>query len=295
MKIIIPRTFNPAMITTNVPISETLWVEGAHTIGQRRYVLPSYDLYEVVVAATDDDPITGAARDVKTWAKVGKVNAFACFDNVLQNPTVVANGLDITFAPGGEVNNGIAFLNVIANSIRITVTDSVDGQGYDQTLNLVDNSNLSDWPDLHFAPVIRRADVVVVDLPFYLNASVRIRIEGAASIGEVILGPVISLGHTRWDPTVGIIDRSKKETDVFGGVQIIERGFSKRANLTVNIQTSQIDHVFNTLTQRRAKPTLYIGSIDFSSLILFGFFLDMTPSITGPKSSQYVIELEGLV
>lgn len=291
MKIIIPRAFDPSKITTNVPITETAWAAGTYPMGTRRYVLPSYDLYEVVVASTADEPTVGYARDVRTWERVGKINAFACFDNVIQNPTV--GDLDMSLLPTGAPCDGLALMNVFGSSVRVTVTDPADGVVYDETIGLLDNSNLMDWPDYFFAPAIARPDFVLTNLPLYGTATIRLRMSG--SVGEVISGRVSTLGRTLYGTSVGIIDRSKKEFDVFGGANIIERGYSKRANFSVRLATAQVAFVQNTLAARRALATVYIGTESAAETLIYGFYRDFTPTLSGPNVSECSIELEGLV
>ena len=294
MKIIAPRPFVPAQITTNVPLTETAWTAGTYTLGTRRYDAATFDLYEVVVASTTDSPTVGYAREVKTWDRVGKVNRFACFDGIVGNP-MAGTDLDMTIAAGGSLTNGLAFFNASGGNIRVTVTDPTDGVVYDRTVSLVDNSGIGSWYDWYFAPIITTPDFVLLDLPLYASASVRIRITGAFSIGEIALGQVIDIGATTYGTQVGILDFSRKDRDTFGNAILVQRAFAKRVQYTVHVPTQLVTNAQRILSERRGLPTVYIGSEDHTGTISYGFFRDFTITLAGPSSSDCSIEVEGLV
>lgn len=294
MKIITPRAFDPAKITTNVPLTETAWAAGTYGLGTRRYDPATFDLYEVVVASTTDSPTAGYAKDPKTWDRVGKVNRYACFDNIVGNPTVGTN-IDMTIAADGTLTNGFAFLNVSGSSLQITVTDPTDGVVYDQSISLSDNSGIGSWYDWYFAPVITSPDQVITSLPLYASASIRIRIAGAGSIGEMVLGRVTDLGIATYGTQVGILDFSRKDRDTFGNSILIRRAFARRVQYSAHVSTPLVGYVSRIFSERRALPTVYIGSEEHPETIAYGFFRDFTITLAGPSSSDCSIEVEGLI
>ena len=294
MKIIIPRPFVPAQITTNVSLTETAWTAGTYGVGTRRYDAATFDLYEVVVATTTDAPAVGFAKEVKTWDRVGKVNRFACFDQIVGNAMTGTN-LDMTIAANGEVTNGLAIFNASGASVRVTVTDPVDGVVYDRTVSLVDNGGVGSWYDWYLAPVITSPDVVLIDLPLYASASIRIRINGAFSVGEIVLGRVIELGTVGYGTQVGILDFSRKERDTFGNAVLIRRAFANLATYAAKIMTDRVGYVRRVLSDRRATPTVFIGSENRPETVVYGYYRDLTITLAGPGASDCSIEVEGLV
>ena len=294
MKIITPRPFVPAQITTNVALTETAWTAGTYTLGTRRYDPATFDFYEVVVASTSDAPAVGYAAEVKTWDRVGKVNRFACFDQIVGN-AMSGTDLDMTIAADGTVTNGLAIFNATGGAVRVTVTDPTDGVVYDETVSLVDNAGIASWYDWFFAPIITKPDFVLLDLPLYASASIRIRITGAFSIGELVLGQVADVGVATFGTQVGILDFSRKDRDTFGNSVLIQRAFSKRVQYTAHVPTGSVYSAQRMLTERRALPTVYIGSENFPETIVYGFFRDFTITLAGPGSSDCAIEVEGLV
>lgn len=296
MKIIVPRAFVAANVTTNVSLTETAWTAGTYGIGTRRYAAATFDLYEVVATAgTTDSPTVGYAKDPKTWDRVGKVNRFACFDGIVGNPTVAAGGIDMTIASDGTITNGIAFFGVSGATLRVTVTDPTDGVVYDQTVALSDNSGVGSWYDWYFGPIITVPDVVLIDLPLYGSADIRVRITGSASLGEMVLGRLTDLGTTGWGTQVGILDFSRKDRDTFGNAILIRRAFAKLATYAAKIATPRVVYATRVLSDRRGLPTVFIGSENRPETVVYGFFRDITVTLAGPGVSECSIEVEGLV
>lgn len=294
MKIITPRPFVPADVTTSVALSETAWAAGTYTLGTRRYDAATFDLFEVVVASTDDSPDVGFAKEIKTWDRVGKVNRFACFDGIVGNP-MTGTDLDMTIAPNGEVANGLAIFNAGGGDVRVTVTDPIDGEIYDRTVNLGDVSGIGSWSDWYFAPVLTSPDFVLTDLPLYGSASIRVRITGAFSVGELVVGRMIELGTVGYGTEVGVVDFSRKDRDTFGNAVLIQRAFASLATYAAKIMTSRVGFVRRVLSERRATPTVFIGSESHPETIVFGYYRDLTITLAGPGSSDCSIEVEGLV
>lgn len=294
MKIIVPRTFVPADITSSPALSETIWAAYTAAIGDRRYITPSYDLYEAV-AVTTDDPVAGAAKDVPTWVKVGKVNRFAMFDGLIDHATQSATGILVSFAATGFVANGLALFGVSGDSVTVTVTDPIDGEVYNRTIDLVDNSGVASWSDYFFSPITFVRDVVLTDLPLYGSAIIEVAIAGVASCGEMIIGAVTDIGITNYGTAIGILDFSRKDRDIFGNAILIQRTFASRVSYQAKVFTAQIAAVVRTLAERRAVPTVFIGSELHPETIVYGFFRDFGIVLSGPNVSDCTIEVEGLI
>lgn len=294
MKIITPRAFDPAKITTtNLPLSETVWAAGTVAAGTRRYVLPSYDLYEAA-ASTADNPVTGAAADPATWTKVGKVNRFAAFDNILGNPST-GTGIVISIAPDGSVTNGLALFGLSGATATVTVVDPTDGPLYSRVLSLQDESGVFDWGTYFFSPVIAQPDHVLTDLPLYGTATVTLTMTGAGAVGELVLGQVTELGGTGFGSQVNILDFSRKDRDVFGNAILIPRAYADRVTYDGKVLTARAAYVRRILASVRAVPTVYIGSEQHPETVVFGFFRDFTITLSGPMVSDCSLEVEGLI
>ena len=112
--------------------------------------------------------------------------------------------------------------------------------------------------------------------------------------GVCVLGLSKEIGGTQYGATVGIQDYSVKTQDDFGNYTILERAYADRGTFSVEVETSYVDALKKLLTAYRATPAVYIGSDDFGSTVMYGFFKDFNIDIAGPAVSIATIEIEGL-
>lgn len=295
MKIIRPVKVNESNLTSNVAITETEWTAGTYTLGQQRYV--GTTLYEVAVASTTDNPEDGINADPPSWIRVGEINRFKMFSGVLFEQTVRANEIDVTIDPQALVN-AVALFNLSGSEVTVTVDDPVDGVVYDKTIQLLDNSAVSDWYSYFFSPIERKKDAIFADLPTYVSAEINVHIDAGAEdarCGELVLGSLTRLGITVYGTKVGIVDYSRKERDIFGGAIILERAFSRRVEYDVRIETNSITSVANRLAEIRATPIVYIGSAEDDATVVYGYYRDFGITYSTPSLSRCTIEVEGLV
>jgi hypothetical protein len=116
-----------------------------------------------------------------------------------------------------------------------------------------------------------------------------------ASCGECIVGLQRVIGTTQMGASLGIIDYSVKQTDDFGNFTVLERAYSKRADITVWVDNNDLDEVQRLLNLYRATPIVYIGSDKYTSTIIYGFYRDFETVISYPTLSVLNIDLESLI
>jgi hypothetical protein len=301
MQIIKPETVTNAYLTSNVAITETLWTAGTYTIGQQRYYQPSGAvfpyLYEVTVASTTDRPDLGAAlTPTPSWKNIGAINKWKMFDGKANAQTTKATPLDVTVQMPYVINS-LSVLNVEAATLQVTVTDSIEGQVYNRQMSLLDNSAVTDWYTFFFLPYTQLFDVVLNDLPAYSNAAIRLQLTSASGdvkCGEFALGNIRTVGETSFGSSVGILDFSKKQADEQGNFYIEQRTYSKRGTFDVTIDTSAVDTTHRFMTSLRAVPCVFVGSENFGSTIIYGFFRDFDIIISNPALSTLSMSIEGL-
>lgn len=298
MKILSPMAVTPAMLTSDVPITETAWTAGTYAEGVVRYV--GMYLYEVVdPTGTSDEPTAGAALEIPSWIKIGAINRYRMFDLVIGDATVqTAAPINLSIVPGSIVN-GIAFFNVAGASIRVKVTDPVAGLVYDRTIGLSSPDGNGSWFKFFFTRASKEDTAAFFDLPRYRDATIEVIITNEAgadaSVGEIALGRYEILGVTLMNFSFGIEDFSRKERDAFGNFQIVERYYAKIANFDVFLTNAKVNPVFRTLANRRAQPTVYVGDETKPETIILGFYRSFSTLRTGPQSSEMTLEIEGLV
>lgn len=258
-----------------------------------RYVDRRYE----VLTDNQDRPDVGAEANPPTWLDKGLVNPYRMFDGKLDSQTTAPEVLTIEVTPG-VIANGLALLNIQARTVQVTMDDPTDGQVYDSgEITMLDNSGVGDWWSHFYAPYLPKADLALIDLPPYPDATITVVVDnqgGTAQVGELVVGRIQSLGETQYGTSVGIIDSSKKERDVFGNFEIVERNFSKRAEYDVTLSTGAVSGVQRILAGYRAAPVVWIGAVEQEATIVYGFYRDFQLNYSTYSLSDATITVEGL-
>jgi hypothetical protein len=182
-------------------------------------------------------------------------------------------------------------LNLTATQVQIIAT------GYNETFDLTNSSQITDYRHYCFDPISYQADLVVNDIPVVAGNSVQIiisNVSGTASCGMVSIGLAETYGNTLYGVTTGIMDFSRKEFDDFGNTVLIERPYSKRGSFKSVVANTQIAAIQTRLSQLRATPVVYQGTDDYSNTWILGFFRDFNISLEHMEQSYLTIEVEGL-
>lgn len=240
--------------------------------------------------------------DLTSWLDLGASNKTAMFDMQVNTQTTATTSLVVTFQPGLAFNS-VSFLNLIGNSITITVKDQPTGSiVYTETVNL-DNSSVSvfDWYSYFFEDFDFRTEVVFQNIPPYANGTVTVTVTGATgatvAIGSTSVGTLIELGDTQYGLNYGIRDYSIKDTDEFGNTRFVQRAFSKRMSPKLLVLNTKLNYISKTLENLRATPTVYIAVDDpiYGGTIVYGFLKDWNIEINYPQHSMINIEVDGLI
>ena len=235
------------------------------------------------------------------WAFLSPDNKHAMFDGQVSTETTKATSpLTVTVACG--IVNSIALIGLTGSSLTITVRDNgASPPVYTRTVGL-DGTIITDWYMYFFEPFVQLGEVVLTDLPPYLNGQVTMNLTGggAVAIGEMILGTVYTLGAegVEQGASVGIIDYSRKDTDTDTGITTFtRRAFSKRMSGQFLVDNVSINGVQRILADIRAVPSVYIGSEDttYAPLVVYGFYRDFSIDIAYPTKSWCRVEVEGLI
>lgn len=230
------------------------------------------------------------------WLLVAATNRWKMFDESVSSRTSNIDTVDVTLDVVGRINS-VAMLNMNASEVQVIVTDDIDGVIYDRTENLVSVVGINTWYNWYFTPITRRRNILFSDLPSYANTEINVIITDTgnmAEIGALVIGRVNNVGPTQYGLNVGIIDFSVKQRDSFGNVSVIERGFSRRANLNVWVDNNDVDNIVNILADVRAIPVVYEASDQFGSSLIYGFYRDFDVVVEMPTVSLLDITIEGL-
>lgn len=297
MKVIKPTTFEPAMlVSSNAVESAAAW--SSATTYSKDAIVDYGTHYYISLVNTNLNNVPDAPGST-FWALVGPDNTHAMFDGQVSTVTTSTTPLIVTIAPG--IVNSLAMVGLVGSEVTIEVTDGgASPPVYTKTINL-DGSIILDWYMYFFEPFVQLGEVVLTDLPPYLNAEITMTLTsgGNVAIGELIFGTVYELGEDGMEQgaSVGIIDYSRKDTDVETGVTTFtRRAFSKRMSGQFLLENTRLNAVQRILADIRAVPSVFIGSeaVDYSPLIVYGFYRDFSIDIAYPTKSWCRIEVEGL-
>ena len=300
MKIIQPVTVTDSvLVSSNVPENDFAeWASGTtYADGDKVIVLSTHRIYESLVGSnTGNDPTTDNGTN---WLDIGATNRWRSFDKTITDQTTNTTSVEYEFDPQ-SLTNSIAFFNVDAKDIQVTMTDPNDGVVYDETISLVDNGAVENWWGYFFEPIVRQTELVLFDLPSYIQATLDVSVNAetgdTAKVGQIVFGNEKTLGLTTYGTTIGIQDYSTKDTDAFGNVVITERRFAQLVDYDIKLATSTVRDVQKTLASYRATPLVYSGTDDgtYGDLV-YGYYRSFGINISGPSFSDATIEVEGLV
>ena len=296
-RIIRRQTVSAANLTSNVP--ET---------GSTYSALATYALADVVIALAGDGlthsyeslvagNLGNALTDETRWLDLGATNRFAMFDDVNGTQTSLTSDVDVTIACAGRVDT-LALLNLDATSVQVTMT-AAGATVSDRTISLVETAYTTDWYSYFTEDVTYKDELVLTDLPAYSGASLRVQINkggGTRACGAMVLGLARALGGTLYGASVGIRDFSKKVTDSdFGTTSLVERAYAKTGSFKLVTDALQADANSKILAEYRARPTMWIGTDDYASTWIFGFYRDWSTEFVFQGKNYVNLNIEGLI
>jgi len=227
----------------------------------------------------------GGAGNATWWLDYGASERWKPFDAKVGSQATGADSITYELDPGPI--DSVAILNLEAASVAVTLTD-VGGAGPAVV-----------WNETTLADGLFVTDIVKTDFPLtYLTPHLTIVITytgETALVGEIIVGQKKSLGTMKYTPSVGIIDYSIKQVDSFGNYTVLERAYSKRLECETHFANTALDATYNLLAEYRARPAVWVGSEDYPSMIVYGFYKRFSIAIPYPDFSICTLEIEGLV
>jgi hypothetical protein len=264
----------------------------AYTTGQQVTYGPKiYQRINAPTATVDSSlPSDNAALAIPTkWIDAGYTNAYRVIDTSPDTQTQALNEMSLVFRPFVAIDV-LGLINVDAWTVRCYIP----GTNYDRTVDLQQHTD-SDW--LNGISFQTRREVIFTDIPLIQNVYIVLvfKKEGnTVGVGHCVAGRSKTLGGTRFSPSAGIIDYSRRDTDAFGRTTVVERGYSKRMSVQLMVPANKVDDVQQLLTDLRATPVLYMGAGSlYTALVAFGFYRSFETVIAYANWSLMNLEIEG--
>lgn len=271
-----------------------------YSLGARVIRTGTHRIYECLIAGVN---ATAPELNATKWLDVAPTNKWAMFDEQIGTATTASESLTVVMSPGRI--NSIALIEIDAATVEVTLTVLGDVV-YSATLETASGNATGDWYQYFYEPVyeqntfvaVNLVDASLLDLPAYGEGVLTVKLTrpgGTVSCGVMVAGMFYDLGETLTNPTIGIVDYSRKSTDAFGNTSIVKRKYSKRVNASVIVYSDKVDGVARVLSQYRSTPMVWVGAGNsYSSLIVYGFYKDWDVSISGPSISTLSLQIEGL-
>lgn len=303
MRVIKPVPIVDAILTSSTipePDSgETVFVAGPSLpLGTQRINTTTHRVYEVVdPSGTTDDPVVGVDANPPTWVNVAPTNKFAMFDNVNSTQSSETTSLVVEIETG-LVTNSIAGIDIDgASTINVTMTDPTAGVVFDRDISMINNDAVGGWWDYFFSPIINITSFVILDMPIFPEATIKITVTGTTiEFGSLVVGSQITLGVSNFGTSLQLLDFSRKETDSFGNTVVVPGRTSKLVNFNVTVQKSLVGYVFNQLSDLTGFPSVWVGTTETDdATLVFGYYRDVQINISSPTITDMTLTVEGLV
>ena len=226
-------------------------------------------------------------------------NRWKALDTSVSTQTAQATSISYTLTPGQAVNT-IALLNISGgNSVTISMTSALEGGAtvYTKTVDLSSLPVSADWWVWFYGVKAAPTQLILNDLPSYSDGVISVSLSGTSSLalGVLMIGRQRAFGvGIQHGARIGIQDYSRKEKNDFGDTVLVQRAFAKRANFDMYVAKAEVDSFQNFLAEVRATPCLWIGSTDYESTTIFGFYKNFDILISYPTYADCSLELEGL-
>lgn len=228
------------------------------------------------------------------WLDLGPDNTMAMFDGYNGTTSVFPSGADVTIIPGTRAD-AIGFEDLLGASVRIVVNDG-SSDIYDQTYELVNNSEVVDYYSFFFGERWQIQTLVVDDLPDYVLAP-QITVTGPTQIGNCAPGRQFSLGDFEQSMDVGSRSFTSVTIDeTFGTYSTTQRRPAKKANGSSVFASSRVDIVRRVLDDHDGVPVFWRLSDGFEATLIFGLCRDYTIALGHSETqSQLTCQIEGMI
>lgn len=271
-----------------------------YSYGDRCRLAATHKVYESVSTANvNKNPTTATTA----WLEASSSNRWKMFD--LSNATFTREqgSIYVTLAPGVSIDS-IVMLNAFGGVVTMS---KVEGTATTTLLTAsAESHNIRDstWYNYFFDAVSNTVPAIFytnTGAAFSTTASYVISIvnqlntEAMVGCSGLVLGTYAHIGlGVEAGMSLGIIDYSRKTTDDFGNITLIQRAFAKTMNINMLLDANDIDTLIAYLTTIRAVPCVFIANSDFNDTILYGFYRDFSINIAYPEYSECSMQIEGL-
>jgi hypothetical protein len=290
----------PLEVTDAVLVASSLpeddapaWVAGtSYALGVK--VLRNHRVYESAVANNQGaDPANNPVR----WIDKGPSNRWAVFDTVNGTRSKAPSGsMSFTLLLPRSVSI-LACLNVVGcATVNLRIQHPVFGLLYEQTHLLGSVPAQAGWWEWLAGNRTAPDMLMLRGLPGFVGSTMTVTFTGSEvlGVGILVLGEGREIGMGVTSARTGIQDFSRKERNAFGDAILVERAYAKRASFQLKVLTPRVHEDSEYLASLRAKPCLWIGSVQYGSTVIYGFYQTFEMLIERETITDCSLDIEGL-
>ncbi|HMS05344.1 MAG TPA: hypothetical protein PKD73_06075 [Burkholderiaceae bacterium] len=286
-----PIVLTDAMLVSDT-VDETLPVFNPATTyaaGDRVVIAATHMIFESAVAGNVGHyPPTSTDAH---WLVVGKTNRWRMWDNRSSSVTAKAGGF-YAEATTGQVVTSVWMDYVVADSVRVRVTDPVAGVVYDRSVDFTALPQVADHWYWFFGVREAPEGLVLLDLPAYPNATVRVDVAGAnAAVGNCVLSQHLVYGEgVEFGFEIGNQDFSVVSANPWGDMVLRPGEQAPTQSLQTVLRKGEVTMVRNRLRRLAARAAVYMAWEDVLASAVFGVVQDH--SITPTDAQEAVLKLQ---
>lgn len=288
------------MITSNVPENDhAAWSAGAtFNTGDRVISTLTHKVYQSVVDGNTGHDPTDSGNVPTYWVEVGSTNRWRAFDKTLGQDT--ENGDSIAYTIGLPSRmDAIAFVGVVAVDLRLVIRDAGGSTVFDETVQLMDVSGVSNWLDFFTYEETYDPEVVLADLSAMPGGSAEVTISnpgGIAAVAEIVAGRSEYIGTILDGTRSGFTGYTRREVDDFGNISFTKRPSARKAEWEISFETRSNRRIQRALEDAQYAPAYFHpgdGMTDFF-VSIYGIADEFFPSLSGGGTTQATLTLTGV-
>jgi len=297
LKIIDPITVTESMlIACDVPETDYAAYNAITTYALADRVIYEHGIWQSAQAGNVGFT-PGDTASAAHWVFVSATNRHKCLDARRSSQTVKSGSMTYRIRPG-QVANGLALLNIQADTVRVRVIDPVDGDLTDRTEALYGPVRRCSPHAWFFSRRIPKTRVLMLDLPPVYRADIEVTLTAASgdvALGLLVLGYVEELGlGVKYGLRLGLTDYSKNATDEWGNTVFKVLDYAETASLQFVLDNSELDETKDRLAALRGRPLIVICAEQYRSTAISCWIGEFEILIPYPLESDCSLDLKGL-
>ena len=280
----------------------------AYVVGNRVIVDSLQSEFECIQNTTGNAPVVAGNA---WWVRVGASNAWKLFDGVVSDQMVgytsgpqLAQAMVIHLVGLGHFST-VAVLNCSAANI-VCLFRSPDVTITSQYLQSVDTTPVIDAWTYCFADLNVQTSFVFdgvdgwgtgtdAELTLYINNP-----EDSTDpvlVGEIVVGNSVDLGLCHAGSKMELIDYSRKTTDAFGSVVLVQRPYSFNSSFEIEVDSTRRNRVQSLISELRATSCVWFPTVGDANdgIVTYGFQTLFSITYETPSRAYASLEIEGLV